>query len=69
MTTWNNCEWALIKGDAAQSLKTLPNESVDCTITSPPYYWQRDYRVKGQLGHEKTIDAYIGALVATTRRR
>jgi hypothetical protein len=63
----NSCEWALIKGDAAQSLKTLPDESVDCTVTSPPYYWQRDYRVKRQIGHEKTIEAYIGALVTTFR--
>jgi DNA modification methylase len=28
-------------------------------ITSPPYYWQRDYKVKGQLGVEATIDGYV----------
>jgi DNA modification methylase len=63
----NECEWALIRGDAAQSLRVLPNESIDCTVTSPPYYWQRDYGVKGQIGHEQTVDAYLRTLVVTFR--
>jgi DNA modification methylase len=60
----NNCEWALITGDASRSLRYLPGECVDCAITSPPYYWQRDYRVKGQLGHEKRIEDYVASLTA-----
>ncbi|MDZ4178353.1 MAG: site-specific DNA-methyltransferase [Coriobacteriia bacterium] len=37
--------------------------NVNCVVTSPPYYWQRDYEVDGQLGHESTIDGYVQALV------
>jgi DNA modification methylase len=62
-----DCEWALIKGDAAKILKSLPDGVVDCVVTSPPYYWQRDYRVRGQIGHEETVEAYVNALVATFR--
>jgi DNA modification methylase len=65
--TKNNCEWALIKGDAALVLRALPKNSIDCTVTSPPYYWQRDYRVQGQIGHEDTVEGYVQALVATLR--
>ncbi|WP_247834119.1 site-specific DNA-methyltransferase [Bradyrhizobium sp. 200] len=34
-------------------------------ITSPPYYWQRDYDVDGQIGHEDTIEGYVTALAET----
>ena len=62
------CEWALIKGDAARCLKLLPDDSIHCTITSPPYYWQRDYGVRGQIGHEDTVEAYVKTLVTTFRQ-
>jgi DNA modification methylase len=32
-------------------------------VTSPPYYWQRDYEVDGQIGHESSIEGYVQALV------
>ena len=52
-------------GDALTVLKTLPSESVNCCITSPPYFGAvRDYNVSGQLGHERTPDEYITKLVA-----
>lgn len=35
--------WKLINGDALAMLKTLPSDSVDCCVTSPPYYALRDY--------------------------
>lgn len=41
-------------------LATLPTESVDCVVTSPPYWGLRDYGVPGQLGLEKTPEEYIG---------
>jgi DNA modification methylase len=63
--THNGCEWALLKGDAKQALTTLDDASVDCVITSPPYFWQRDYEVDGQIGHEESVDAYVAALLAT----
>ena len=39
-------------GDALTVLKTLPDNSVNCCITSPPYYALRDYGVDGQIGRE-----------------
>jgi len=52
----------ILKGDALEVLKTLPDESVDCVITSPPYWALRDYGVDGQLGLEPTFQAYINKL-------
>lgn len=52
----------LICGDAYKELKQLPSESVDCCITSPPYYKLRDYGVEGQIGLEKTVEEYIEKL-------
>lgn len=44
-------------------LKTFPNKSIDCCITSPPYYGLRDYGVSGQIGNEDTPEQYIKNLV------
>lgn len=43
-------------------LKTLPDESVNCIVSSPPYWRQRDYGVKGQLGLEPTPEEYVHRL-------
>lgn len=51
-----------MNADAYRAAKALPKESVDCVVTSPPYYWQRDYGVKGQSGQEASIEEYIGNL-------
>lgn len=53
----------ILQGDALERLKELPSESVDCVITSPPYYGLRDYGVDGQLGQEKTYQEFINNLV------
>jgi site-specific DNA-methyltransferase (adenine-specific) len=50
-------------GDALEVLQTLPDNSIDCVITSPPYWGLRDYNVAGQLGQEDTPEAYIRALL------
>ncbi|MEK9207420.1 MAG: site-specific DNA-methyltransferase [Patescibacteria group bacterium] len=52
----------IIQGDALEVLKTLPAESVDCVLTSPPYWALRDYGVPGQLGLETTFQEYITKL-------
>lgn len=52
----------IILGDCLERLKGLPNESVDCVITSPPYWALRDYGVEGQLGLEPTFQEYINKL-------
>ena len=49
----------IICGDAKDVLGTLPADSVDLTVTSPPYFRHRDYGVDGQLGREATVDDYI----------
>lgn len=57
----------IIIGDALESLKQVPDETVDCCVTSPPYYGLRDYGVAGQIGLEETPDEYIDRLVETFR--
>jgi site-specific DNA-methyltransferase (adenine-specific) len=52
-----------MQGDAMVALKRLPDESVTCCITSPPYWGLRDYGVKGQIGLEASVDAFIDSLV------
>jgi site-specific DNA-methyltransferase (adenine-specific) len=45
-------------GDAATTLRRLPERSVDMVLTSPPYFRLRDYQVSGQLGTEPHVDAW-----------
>lgn len=54
----------LLCGDAAECLKTLPNESVNMCVTSPPYYGLRDYGEDGQIGIEQSPQLYIERLVS-----
>jgi len=51
-----------LKGDALAVLRTLPDESVDCCVTSPPYWGLRDYGVAGQLGLEPDFRDYLANL-------
>jgi DNA modification methylase len=60
-----NCQ--LLHGDCREVLKTLPAESVNCCVTSPPYWGLRDYGVAGQIGLEPTPEAYVAELVAVFR--
>lgn len=52
----------IYQGDTLEVLKTFPTESIDCFITSPPYWALRDYGVPGQLGLEPTFTEYITKL-------
>lgn len=54
----------LLTGDCREVLKTLPDESVDCCVTSPPYFGLRDYGMAGQMGLEATPDAFVAQLVS-----
>lgn len=61
--------WNLYCGDAAQTLKKrVGSESVDCIVTSPPYFSQRDYGVDGQLGLEPRIDQYVENILLVTEQ-
>lgn len=53
----------IIQGDALTVLRTLPDELVNCCVTSPPYWGLRDYGVPGQLGLEKTPEEYTAKMV------
>ena len=55
---------ALLIGDALNVLRELPTASVDCIVTSPPYYGLRDYGVAGQYGLEATPADYVETLRA-----
>lgn len=48
--------------DCLQGLRLMPSDSVDCCITSPPYYGLRDYGVAGQIGLEQSPNEYIARL-------
>lgn len=52
----------ILGGDAHAVLMTLPSESVDVVVTSPPYFRLRDYGVQGQLGLEPTVDDWVEQL-------
>lgn len=57
----------LLLGDVIEVLRTLPNESVNCCVTSPPYWVLRDYGVEGQLGLEQTPEEYVTKIVEAFR--
>ena len=60
-------EFTIHHGDALAVLRGMPDSSVNCCVTSPPYYGLRDYGVDGQIGLEVTPDAYIANLVEVFR--
>lgn len=49
----------LLHGDSLEQARTLPDGSVDCIVTSPPYYGLRDYGSEGQYGLEETPEGYV----------
>jgi DNA modification methylase len=58
---------SILQGDCRETLRTLPERSVDCCVTSPPYFGLRDYGHDGQIGLEQTPDAYVAEMVAVFR--
>lgn len=58
---------AIINSDCLTALRQLPDSSVHCCITSPPYYGLRDYGAAGQLGLEKTPEEYVAKMVEVFR--
>jgi len=57
----------IINGDVLEALKRLPSDSIDCIVTSPPYWSLRDYGVEGQIGLEPTLDEYLDKLLQVTK--
>lgn len=59
--------WRILEGNAVGVLAGIPDGSVGCCVTSPPYYMLRDYGVDGQIGREETPEEYIDRLVEVFR--
>jgi hypothetical protein len=57
----------ILIGDSRQRLKELPDESVHCVVTSPPYWGLRDYGVDGQIGLEASPSDFIEEMVSLFR--
>jgi DNA modification methylase len=57
----------IVQGDALESLRAIPSQSVHCCVTSPPYWGLRDYGVSGQLGLEPTPQEYVSRMVDVFR--
>ena len=55
---------AILIGDSLTVLRRLESESVQCVVTSPPYWGLRDYDIDGQIGLESTLPQYINHLTA-----
>ena len=53
----------ILQGDCLARLAEIPDESVHCVVTSPPYFGLRNYGFDGQIGLEETPEAYVAKLV------
>jgi DNA modification methylase len=60
-------EATILVGDVLQRLSDIPDGSVQCCVTSPPYWGLRDYGQDGQLGLESTPELYVENMVAVFR--
>lgn len=57
----------ILLGNVLDVLPTIPDETIDCVVTSPPYYGLRDYGVDGQIGLEETPEAFVEKMVLVFR--
>ncbi len=60
-------ENTILCGEALAELRKLPDALVDCIVTSPPYFSQREYRGEGEIGREATPQEYVERLTAVFR--
>ena len=59
--------WEIREGDCLERLREMPAESVQCCVTSPPYFGLRDYGTDGQIGLERNLADYITSLKSVFR--
>lgn len=59
--------FSIIPGDCLTVLRSMPDESVNCCVTSPPYWGLRDYGAEGQIGLERTPEEYVQRMVEVFR--
>lgn len=62
--TLNLASSSIIQGDVRVVLSRLPSDSVQCVVTSPPYWGLRDYGIDGQIGLESTMAGFISSLTS-----
>lgn len=55
---------ALVCGDCRDALEAVPDDAVDCVMTSPPYWGVREYSGESKLGSEETVEEYVESLLA-----
>lgn len=58
---------SILIGDVRDRLREMPADSVDCVVTSPPYWGLRDYGVAGQIGLEPTLGEHLEVMVEVFR--
>ena len=57
--TIRGLNWGIYNGNAIEILRNFPDRSVHCVVTSPPYFWLRDYGVEHQLEIEDSVQEYV----------
>lgn len=57
----------ILIGDVRQTLSSIPDRTIQCVVTSPPYWGLRDYGSDGQIGLEKTPEQYVAEMLAVFR--
>jgi site-specific DNA-methyltransferase (cytosine-N4-specific) len=57
----------ILQGDVREQLKSIPDDTARCCVTSPPYFGLRDYGMSEQIGLERNPDAFIEELVDVFR--
>jgi DNA modification methylase len=55
-------EWQVINGDSREVLSKFSDNTFDCVVTSPPYFWLRHYGVDNQIGLEETVTGYVDVI-------
>ena len=55
-------KWSIYNGSALEVLAEMPAKAVNCVVTSPPYFWLRDYGVEGQIGMEASVSDYVATI-------
>mgnify|MGYP001354400941 CR=1 FL=1 len=66
----NECSgdnWRIVVGDVRDGLRSMPDGSAHCCVTSPPYWGLRDYGVDGQIGSEPTPEVFVATMVDVFR--
>ncbi len=61
--TKSGYDWTVYNGDAKDILnRNIKHSSIDCIVTSPPYFWLRDYGFHGQIGLEDSVEEYVNKI-------